>query len=100
MELKDTLVYKKKNSFEIYQGERAEAVKNYAKAYTEFINTAKTEREAVVESIKLLEANGFTEYKLGDKVSAGDKKYYEGTNTGIRRSDRKICTGKFQKMPS
>lgn len=83
MELKDTLVYKKKNSFEIYQGERAEAVKNYAKAYTEFINTAKTEREAVVESIKLLEANGFTEYKLGDKVSAGDKKYYNNRKKSL-----------------
>ena len=41
-----------------------------------YLDAAKTEREAVTESIALAKANGYTEYFLGDTVKVGDKKYY------------------------
>jgi len=43
--------------------------------YKVFLDNSKTERDAVEYSIKLLEANGFTEYECGKKYSAGDKVY-------------------------
>ncbi len=71
----EKLSYKKKNVFEAADSARIKIIFDYAKDYMKYLDASKTEREATAASIKLLEANGFTEYKLGDKISLGDKKY-------------------------
>lgn len=76
MAKKNKLVYEKKTVYEA-AGETVVAdAYEYAKGYTDFINTAKTEREAVEEGIRMAEAAGFTPYRFGDALRAGDKRYY------------------------
>ena len=74
-EMLEKLSYKKKNVFEEASPEKLAAIFDYAKGYMKFLDDAKTEREATDVAIELASANGFTEYKLGDKISVGDKKY-------------------------
>ncbi len=74
-EMLEKLSYKKKNVFEESSPEKLAAIFDYAKGYMKFLDDAKTEREATEVAIELARANGYTEYKLGDKISVGDKKY-------------------------
>ncbi len=55
----------------------------YAEGYKKYLDAAKTEREAVTASIALAESYGFKEYKLGDKVKAGDKLYYNNKGKNL-----------------
>ena len=74
-EMLDKLSYKKKNIYEEATPDKIKAIYDYAEGYKSYLDNAKTEREATSEAIKLAKAKGFTEYKLGDKLSVGDKKY-------------------------
>lgn len=71
----DKLSYKKKNIYEESGADKVGRIYDYAEGYKIYLDNAKTEREAVKYSIKLAEENGYSEYKLGDKVKVGDKKY-------------------------
>ena len=48
----------------------------YSEGYKEFLDKAKTEREAVTEGIRIAEANGFVPYTFGTAMNPGDKFYY------------------------
>ena len=74
-ELKEQLFYKKENCFNRKSAEELNAAMKYAVGYSKWLDESKTERETVRASIALLENAGCTEYKLGDKISAGDKLY-------------------------
>ena len=82
-ELFDKLSYKKKNVFEASSAEEIKAIYDYAKGYMQYLDDAKTEREATKVSIEMIEKHGFTEYKLGDKLSVGDKKYYNNNGKSL-----------------
>lgn len=74
-ELKEKLFLSRKNGvFRMTEDELSKCDK-YCEDYKKFLDEAKTEREAVTASIKLLEAKGFKEYKAGMKLSAGDRIY-------------------------
>lgn len=73
--LKDQLFYKKKSCYERKSSAELDSAYAFAADYARFLDASKTEREAVNEGIKILEAHGFKEYKLGDAVKAGDKLY-------------------------
>ena len=75
-EMLEKLSYKKKNVFEEATPEKIKAIYDYCDGYMDYLDNAKTEREAVIHSIKLAEKYGYSEYKLGDKISVGDKKYF------------------------
>ncbi len=79
----EQLVYKKKNYFE--QASEAERAKifGYAEGYKEFLDAAKTEREACARSIEMAREKGFTEYAFGDPLKAGDKKYFVNRGKSI-----------------
>ena len=72
----EQLAYKKRNVFEEASAEKISAIFDYCEGYKSYLDSSKTEREAVATSIELAEAAGYTEYKLGDAVSVGDKKYF------------------------
>ena len=74
-EMLEKLSYKKKNIYETATPEKIQSIYDYAKGYMKFLDDAKTEREAVTAAIALAKANGYTEYKIGDKISVGDKRY-------------------------
>ena len=81
--LKEKLFYKKKNAFEATDGEYKNKVQEYAQGYKSFLDSAKTEREAVVYAIKMAKENGFTEYKLGDKIKKGGKYYFNNRGKSL-----------------
>ena len=74
-EMLDKLSYKKKNIYEEATPEKIKAIYDYAEGYKNYLDNAKTEREATDAAIEMAKAKGFTEYKLGDKLEIGDKRY-------------------------
>nr|MBQ8891110.1 aminopeptidase [Clostridia bacterium] len=82
-ELYEKLSYKKKNVYEEATPEQIKEIFDYSVGYMKYLDDAKTEREATKATIELVEAVGYTEYKLGDKLSVGDKKYYNQKGKSI-----------------
>ena len=74
--LMSELGYKKRNYFETASKAEKKEMFDYAEGYKAFLDAAKTEREACAVSVELAKAKGFTEYHFGDKLKAGDKKYF------------------------
>ena len=74
--LQEKLTYKKVNYFEKASEEECKAIYAYAEGYKAFLDAAKTEREACAAAEQAAKAKGFTEYHFGDKLKAGDKKYF------------------------
>ena len=74
-EMLDKLTYKKKNVFEEASPEKVKAIYDYSEGYAKFLDAGKTERECLSYSISMAKKMGYTEYKLGDKIKVGDKKY-------------------------
>ena len=74
-EMLDKLSYKKRNIYEEATPEKIKAIYDYAEGYKTFLDNSKTEREATETAIEMAKADGFTEYKLGDKLVKGDKKF-------------------------
>ena len=79
------LSYKKKNYFETANEAEKREIFSYAEGYKAFLDAAKTEREACAYAVSYAKKRGFTEYRLGDPVKAGDKKYF--VNRGKRKTD-------------
>lgn len=74
-ELKEKLFCPKKNGYKRIDSAEEKAVFDFAEEYKCFLDTAKTEREAVCYAVKELEKNGFVEYKKGMELKSGDKIY-------------------------
>ena len=82
-EVKNELTYEKKTVYEKAGAEVVAKAYEYAKDYVKFLDAAKTEREAVVEGIKMAEAAGYRPYTFGMPMKAGDKFYYNNRGKNI-----------------
>lgn len=82
-DLKKELFSKKKNAVFIMSDEEIKQADNFCTNYMKFLDSAKTEREAVCESIKLLEENGYKEYNFEDDLKPGDKIYINNRGKAI-----------------
>ena len=74
-EIYDKLSYKKKNVFEEASADQIKNIYDYSVGYMKFLDESKTEREATETAIGMAEKYGYTEYRFGDKIKVGDKKY-------------------------
>ena len=74
-ELKEKLFSKKKNGIFRMNDAELKSCDEFSESYKSFLNAAKTEREAVEQSVELLKQKGIKEYTIGMKLSAGDKIY-------------------------
>ncbi len=74
--LQEQLSYTKKNYFELADEKERKEIFEYAEGYKHFLDQAKTEREACDVSVEMAKKKGFTEFRFGDKLKAGDKKYF------------------------
>lgn len=77
------LFYEQKNGYDIIEKEELKACEDYCKSYMSFLDDSKTEREAVKNSIKLAENNGFVQYKEGMKLVPGTKVYYSNRSKSL-----------------
>ena len=75
-ELAKQLLYKKKSVYSHKNADDVDAAYDFAIGYAAYLDAAKTEREAVKESIRLASAQGFVPYTLGDALTVGGKYYY------------------------
>ena len=74
-ELKEKLFYSPKNGRLEAEECVLTAADGYCEGYKAFLNSAKTEREAVKTAVAAAKAKGFEEYVRGKAYNAGDKVY-------------------------
>ncbi|MBR7117296.1 MAG: aminopeptidase [Clostridia bacterium] len=82
-EMLEKLSYSKKNVFEEASADTIKAIYDYAEGYMKYLDIAKTEREATREAIAMAEKRGYTEYKFGDALKAGDKRYFNNNGKSV-----------------
>ena len=82
-EMLDKLSYQKKNVFEEASADEVRAIYDYSVGYMKYLDDAKTEREAVEATIELAKAEGYTEYRFGESLNVGDKKYYNNRGKSV-----------------
>ena len=72
---KEKLFYQPKNGYDRIDAEQTGEIFAYAEGYKQFLNAARTEREAVKEAIRMAEAEGFVPYTFGMELQPGSKVY-------------------------
>ncbi len=82
-ELKKSLLSKKENAFLKMKSDDVKKCDKFCEGYKAFLDAAKTEREAVEYTVKLIEEKGFVEFKAGMKLKAGDKVYRNNRGKAI-----------------
>ncbi|MGN1320864.1 MAG: aminopeptidase [Acutalibacteraceae bacterium] len=75
-ELKEKLFYEKKNGLLKADENTLEKMQEYCEGYKDYLNKAKTEREAVKTAIEMAKAKGFVRFEIGKTYKAGDKVYF------------------------
>lgn len=76
------LAYKNENIAVKYPGD-AEAAMNFCEGYKEFLDKAKTEREAVKEIIRQAEKEGYKEFSRDKEYQAGEKLYFNNREKSV-----------------
>ena len=79
-DLRKELFYKRENGYDIIDVKEQLKAEEYCKAYMNYLNTARTEREAVCLAVGLAEREGFVKYERGMTLAPGSRIYY--TNRG------------------
>ncbi len=59
------------------------SAQDYAEGYKEFLDNAKTEREAVITAIAIAESKGFSEFDRSRQYKAGDKVYFNNRGKSV-----------------
>lgn len=74
-DMREKLFFEQKNGYERIDTEERLKVEEYCREYMDFLNGARTEREAVRIAIEKAEELGFTAYLAGQPLHAGDRIY-------------------------
>lgn len=77
------LAYKRTNVYETADEKTIKEIFAYAEKYKNFIDTAKTEREACAYVVAEAEKNGYKPFEFGVKLKAGDKAYYNNRGKNV-----------------
>lgn len=77
------LNYKKQNIYALADEAELKNIFDYCEGYKKYLDCAKTEREAVTQTIAIAEKAGYKPYTLGDKINKGDKLYYNNRGKGL-----------------
>ncbi|HCH28518.1 MAG TPA: aminopeptidase [Ruminococcaceae bacterium] len=96
-ELKKNLFLNKKNGLLRVSEEEIAETEKFCAGYKTFLNSAKTEREAVITAVSLAEKKGFVPFKKGEKYTAGDKVYFNnrGKTVALAVIGKKPCEDGF-----
>lgn len=77
------LTYKRTNIYSVADEHELKAIMDYNEGYKRFLDNGKTERETVAETVTIVKAAGYKEYALGDKISKGDKLYFNNRGKSL-----------------
>lgn len=77
------LAYKRTNVYEKADEALLSKIFDYAEKYKKYLDEGKTEREACAAAKRMAIANGYKPYKFGQKLSAGDKVYYDNRGKNL-----------------
>ena len=77
------LTYKKRNVYAEADDAELKRIFDYCEGYKKFLDGAKTEREAVTETVAMAEKAGYKPYTLGGKINKGDKLYYNNRGKSL-----------------
>lgn len=81
--MREKLFYAPKNGYDRIEKEEKEKLESYCKEYIRFLNTSRTEREAVVNAISEAKENGFVEYIPGMALKPNMKIYRNNRDKGL-----------------
>lgn len=81
--LKKQLFYENKNAFLRVDEQTVDAAYAFCEGYKQFLNLAKTEREATAAAIVLAEQKGFTPFTREKKYKQGDKVYFNNRGKSV-----------------
>lgn len=82
-EMKEKLFMARPNVYdELSENARAE-MNAFSAEYMHFIDVAKTEREAVIEGMRMLNQAGFKPFEFGDPIEKGGKYYYNNRGKAL-----------------
>ena len=81
--LKEQLFMKKKHAGLVMTEEQISECDDFCESYKDFLDGAKTEREAAESAITLAKEEGFKEYTPGMSLKAGDKIYYNNRGKAV-----------------
>jgi aspartyl aminopeptidase len=82
-ELKEKLFYVPKHASEVVSQSETDKADEFCEEYKNFLNKAKTEREAVIYVLDKAKKNGYVEFDRDKKYQAGDKVYYNNRGKSI-----------------
>ncbi len=81
--LKEELFYQKKNGLLKCEEDIIKSAFDYCEDYKTFLNSSKTEREAVKTAISLAEEKGFKPFERGKEYKTGDKVYFNNRSKTV-----------------
>ena len=79
----EKLRLEKRNCWEVWSAAETKRAFAFSEGYKDFLDQAKTEREAVVVGIKVAQKNGFKEISTLKKLKAGDKVFAVNRNRNL-----------------
>ena len=82
-ELKEKLFYNKKNVYQIIDNETVNKVNSFSEDYKNFLNLAKTEREAVKFAVEAAVEKGYTEYVPGMELKPGSRIFWNNRGKAL-----------------
>ncbi len=81
--LKEKLFLEKKDAYSDIKESKVKEIYSYSQGYKDFLDEAKTEREAVKYAVKYVKEHGFCEFEYGKKYKPGDKIYLNNRGKAI-----------------
>ncbi|MBO4733205.1 MAG: aminopeptidase, partial [Clostridia bacterium] len=81
--IKEQLFYENKNAFLRLDEEEIKKAYDFCEGYKQFLNLAKTEREAASTAIVLAEQKGFKPFERDKKYKCGDKVYFNNRGKAV-----------------
>lgn len=77
------LFYEKRNFFLTASEKEIAQCFSFAEDYKSFLNKSKTEREACQTAVQIAKNNGFKEFRFGDKLKVGDKRFFVNRDKSV-----------------
>ena len=74
-DMRNSLFYEQKNGYDLIGTEERKTLEDYCLGYMAFLNSSRTEREAVNNAIVMAEERGFVAYEPGMELRPGMKLY-------------------------